>query len=126
MNRHTAAQQFAVLNGEVAIGGVPVSTLTERVGGTPYYAYDRSLLTARVRLLREALPPEISLHYAIKANPKAQLSVDLAKTELTLPDGSKVKFPVDNFAQHCLLNGIDQLGYILSFDEKIKGFEAGI
>jgi diaminopimelate decarboxylase len=69
VNRHTAAQQFAVLNGEVAIGGVPVSTLTERVGGTPYYAYDRSLLTARVRLLREALPPEISLHYAIKANP---------------------------------------------------------
>jgi len=61
---------------------------------------------------------------AVKANPQARLSIDLAKTELTLPDGSKVKFPIDNFAQHCLLNGIDQLGYILSFDEKIKAYEA--
>ncbi len=61
---------------------------------------------------------------AIKADPKAQLAIDLAKLELTLPDGKKVKFPVDNFAQHCLLNGIDQLGYILSFDEKIKTYEA--
>ena len=60
---------------------------------------------------------------AVKANPKAQLSIDLAKTELTLPDGAKVKFPIDGFAQHCLLNGIDQLGYILSFDDKIKGYE---
>jgi 3-isopropylmalate/(R)-2-methylmalate dehydratase small subunit len=48
----------------------------------------------------------------------------LAKAELTLPDGSTVKFPIDNFAQHCLLNGIDQLGYILSFENKIKTYEA--
>ncbi len=61
---------------------------------------------------------------AVKADPKAQLSIDLARAELTLPDGSKVTFPIDNFAQHCLLNGIDQLGYILSFDEKIKAYEA--
>jgi 3-isopropylmalate/(R)-2-methylmalate dehydratase small subunit len=61
---------------------------------------------------------------AVKQNPKASLSIDLAQAELTLPDGAKVKFPIDNFAQHCLLNGIDQLGYILSFDDKIKAFEA--
>jgi 3-isopropylmalate/(R)-2-methylmalate dehydratase small subunit len=61
---------------------------------------------------------------AIRANPKATLAIDLAKAELTLPDGAKVTFPIDNFAQHCLLNGIDQLGYILSFDDKIKGYEA--
>ena len=60
---------------------------------------------------------------AVKANPKAQLSIDLAQAELTLPDGAKVKFPIDSFAQHCLLNGIDQLGYILSFDDKITAFE---
>ena len=59
----------------------------------------------------------------VKANPKVQLSIDLAKSELTLPDGSKVTFPIDSFAQHCLLNGIDQLGYILSFDDKIKAYE---
>ncbi len=61
---------------------------------------------------------------AVKANPKAELKVDLAKTELTLPTGETVKFPIDGFAQHCLLNGIDQLGYILSHDDKIKAYEA--
>jgi 3-isopropylmalate/(R)-2-methylmalate dehydratase small subunit len=61
---------------------------------------------------------------AVKQNPQAQLSIDLAKTELTLPDGAKVTFPIDSFAQHCLLNGIDQLGYILTFDDKIKAYEA--
>jgi 3-isopropylmalate/(R)-2-methylmalate dehydratase small subunit len=60
---------------------------------------------------------------AQKADPKAQITVDLTEKLLTLPDGSTTSFPVDPFAQHCLLNGIDQLGYILSFDDKISGFE---
>jgi 3-isopropylmalate/(R)-2-methylmalate dehydratase small subunit len=60
---------------------------------------------------------------ALKADPKAQLSVDLSRRELSLPDGSKVTFPIDTFAQHCLLNGIDQLGYILGFDAQIRKFE---
>ncbi|HEX3777866.1 MAG TPA: 3-isopropylmalate dehydratase small subunit [Polyangiaceae bacterium] len=59
-----------------------------------------------------------------RADPKAQISVDLTNTTLTLPDGSTTKFPIDAFAQHCLLNGIDQLGYILGFDEKIKAYES--
>jgi diaminopimelate decarboxylase len=46
-----------------------VDVLAERVGETPFFAYDRGLLTARVAKLREALPPEIDLGYAIKANP---------------------------------------------------------
>ena len=57
---------------------------------------------------------------AQRADAKAQISVDLTSKRLTLPDGSSTTFPVDSFAQHCLLNGIDQLGYILSFEEKIK------
>jgi 3-isopropylmalate/(R)-2-methylmalate dehydratase small subunit len=61
---------------------------------------------------------------AIQKDPHAPLSIDLAKSELTLPDGSKTTFPIDGFAQHCLLNGIDQLGYILSFEDKIKAYEA--
>jgi 3-isopropylmalate/(R)-2-methylmalate dehydratase small subunit len=69
-------------------------------------------------------PTHAKIVAALKANPKAELKVDLAKTELTLPDGATVKFPIDGFAQHCLLNGIDQLGYILSHDEKIKAYEA--
>jgi 3-isopropylmalate/(R)-2-methylmalate dehydratase small subunit len=53
----------------------------------------------------------------------AKVTVDLASTTLTLPDGSTAKFPIDSFSKHCLLNGIDQLGYILSFDDQIKAFE---
>ena len=60
---------------------------------------------------------------AQRADAKAQISVDLTSKRLTLPDGSSTTFPVDSFAQHCLLNGIDQLGYILSFEEKIKNYE---
>ena len=69
MTRHVAAQRFAVVDGELRVGGIPLSLLTERMGGTPYFAYDRALLTARVQALREVMPPEIKLHYAIKANP---------------------------------------------------------
>ena len=55
--------------GELAIGGVPISRLAERVGATPFYAYDRELIRARVAFLRAALPAEVKLHYAMKANP---------------------------------------------------------
>jgi diaminopimelate decarboxylase len=51
------------------VGGVPVDRLAERVGSTPFFAYDRRLLTERVGLLRATLPPAIELSYAIKANP---------------------------------------------------------
>jgi len=77
-------------------------------------------------LLPVVVSPETyqKLLAATRADAKAQISVDLTKTTLTLPDGSTTTFPIDAFAQHCLLNGIDQLGYILSFDDKIKSFEA--
>jgi 3-isopropylmalate/(R)-2-methylmalate dehydratase small subunit len=76
-------------------------------------------------LLPVVVSPEIyrRLLAATRADAKAQISVDLSNTTLTLPDGSTTLFPVDPFAQHCLLNGIDQLGYILSFDDEIKAFE---
>jgi len=61
--------QFEVIDGRLAVGGVPVDRLAERVGGTPFFAYDRSLLTARVELLRATLPAGIQLGYAVKANP---------------------------------------------------------
>jgi 3-isopropylmalate/(R)-2-methylmalate dehydratase small subunit len=64
------------------------------------------------------------LQSAVGADPATKVSIDLESTELTLPDGSKVSFPVDPFARHCLLNGIDELGYILSFDDRIKSYEA--
>jgi diaminopimelate decarboxylase len=62
--------QFPVAdNGELLVGGQRLSVLAERVGQTPFYAYDRGLLKARVAELRAALPQGIELHYAMKANP---------------------------------------------------------
>ncbi|MEV4277857.1 pyridoxal-dependent decarboxylase, exosortase A system-associated [Actinoplanes xinjiangensis] len=64
---------FESVDGELAVGGVPVSRLTERVGSTPFFAYDRRLLTERVALLRRHLPEDLQLSYAIKANPMPAL-----------------------------------------------------
>ncbi len=66
---HAPMDQFAVQDGELAIGGVRASVLAARVGQTPFYAYDRGLLRRRVAELRAALPAAVKLHYAMKANP---------------------------------------------------------
>jgi len=67
--RHAPLIQFPVKNDSLEIGGIPLSRLAARVGSTPFYAYDRAKLTERVAFLREHLPAEIHLHYAMKANP---------------------------------------------------------
>jgi diaminopimelate decarboxylase len=64
---------FDQVDGQLAVGGVPVERLTERVGSTPFFAYDRRLLTERVALLRQHLPADLQLSYAIKANPMPAL-----------------------------------------------------
>lgn len=66
---HAPMAQFTVAGGELQVGGAPLTLLAERVGSTPFYAYDRALLRARVAQLRAALPREVKLHYAMKANP---------------------------------------------------------
>ena len=55
--------------GSLIVGGDRLAMLAERVGQTPFYAYDRELLKARVAELRGALPAGVKLHYAMKANP---------------------------------------------------------
>ncbi|MCG5495362.1 pyridoxal-dependent decarboxylase, exosortase A system-associated [Ectothiorhodospira variabilis] len=70
---HSPATQFPAANGELLIGGQPLSRIAARVGRTPFYAYDRALLTRRVAHLREHLPSAIKLHYAMKANPMPAL-----------------------------------------------------
>ena len=57
------------------------------------------------------------------ANPGAELTVDLAAATLALPTGSKVPFPIEAFAQHCLLNGVDELGYLLARSGEIEAYE---
>jgi diaminopimelate decarboxylase len=51
------------------VGGIPLDRLAERVGGTPFFAYDRRLIGERIDLLRSTLPAGIDLSYAVKANP---------------------------------------------------------
>jgi len=56
--------------------------------------------------------------------PTAELSVDLASQTLSLPDERRVTFPIDGFAKACLLNGVDELGYIAGFEKEIAAFES--
>lgn len=70
---HAPMSQWPVRDGELLVGGQPISRLAARVGQTPFYAYDRGLLRARVAHLRAALPAEVKLHYAMKANPMPAL-----------------------------------------------------
>ena len=67
--RHAPMTQFASDGGQLLVGGETLSTLAERVGQTPFFAYDRALLRRRVDELRSTLPAGIRLHYAMKANP---------------------------------------------------------
>lgn len=65
----TAATSFGRMGGVLTVGGLPVDRIAARVGSTPFFAYDRSALTQRVADVRAALPDEVQLSYAVKANP---------------------------------------------------------
>lgn len=60
----------------------------------------------------------------VGSDPQAQVTIDLASQTLALPDGTKVEFPVDAFSKHCLLEGVDELGYILQQMPAIEAYEA--
>jgi 3-isopropylmalate/(R)-2-methylmalate dehydratase small subunit len=57
------------------------------------------------------------------ANPGIELDIDVAQSTLTLPDGNVVEFPIDAFARYCLVEGIDQLGFLQLQEKRIKEFE---
>jgi 3-isopropylmalate/(R)-2-methylmalate dehydratase small subunit len=77
-------------------------------------------------LLPIAIPPDAhkALLQAVAADPAATVTVDLASQTLKLPDGSSIEFPIDAFARHCMLEGIDELGYILQQDAAIATYES--
>ena len=56
-------------------------------------------------------------------NPGAEVTVDLEAARLALPNGASVSFPIDPFARYCLLNGVDELGFLLQQDAKIAAYE---
>jgi 3-isopropylmalate/(R)-2-methylmalate dehydratase small subunit len=57
-------------------------------------------------------------------NPGSEVDIDLASASLSLANGASVTFPIDPFARYCLLNGIDELGYLLQQQERIAAYEA--
>jgi diaminopimelate decarboxylase len=60
---------FTSLDGELAIDGVPVSELAARAGGTPLFVYSSAMIRTRIASLRSAMPDNLAIHYAVKANP---------------------------------------------------------
>jgi 3-isopropylmalate/(R)-2-methylmalate dehydratase small subunit len=78
--------------------------------------------------LKNGLVPVIvdaDTHAWLVANPGAEVTVDVTQLQLRLPGGRTTSFPMDGFSRFCLLNGVDQLGFLLKQDEAITRFEQG-
>jgi 3-isopropylmalate/(R)-2-methylmalate dehydratase small subunit len=60
----------------------------------------------------------------VEEDPNTSLSIDLASQTMTLPDGRAVNFPIDSFSKTCLLNGVDEIGYVLGMREQIERYES--
>jgi 3-isopropylmalate/(R)-2-methylmalate dehydratase small subunit len=76
--------------------------------------------------LKNGLVPvlvDASTHQWLLANPGVKLTIDIEKRTVALPDGSEVAFPIDGFSRYCLMNGLDQLGFLLESEDRIKAFE---
>ena len=63
-------------------------------------------------------------HRWLLANPGIELTLDVEAKLLTLPDGNTVDFPIENFSRYCLLNGVDQLGFLMEQADAISAYEA--
>jgi 3-isopropylmalate/(R)-2-methylmalate dehydratase small subunit len=66
---------------------------------------------------------DAAAHAQLLAAPDAQVTVSVVDQTLTLPDGTKVQFPIDPFARYCLLHGVDELDFLLSQEDAIAAFE---
>jgi 3-isopropylmalate/(R)-2-methylmalate dehydratase small subunit len=73
-------------------------------------------------LLPIVVSPEI--HKKLFSMPDSSVHVDLATRTLTLADGTKAEFPVDSFSQQCMLDGVDELGFIQKHEDQIKAYES--
>jgi len=76
--------------------------------------------------LKNGLLPVVvdeATHGWLLAHPGAEVEIDLAATTLRLPTGATVEFPIEAFSRYCLMNGIDELGYLLSRSADIERYE---
>jgi len=64
------------------------------------------------------------VHKKLVAQKDGKVAIDLASQTLTLPDGSKCEFPIDAFSKTCLLEGVDELGYIQGHEAQIAAYES--
>ncbi len=85
----------------------------------------------RINALRNGLltvaierPLQRQLVELVEQDPESEIAIDLETSTLTLPDGVKIRFDIDPFARRCLLEGIDQLGYLLRQDSQIAEYES--
>jgi 3-isopropylmalate/(R)-2-methylmalate dehydratase small subunit len=80
----------------------------------------------RTNSLKNGLLPVVvdeASHAWLLANPGVEVSIDVENTTLTLPDGRVIRFPLEGFARYCLLNGVDELGYLLTQNAAISAYE---
>jgi len=81
----------------------------------------------RYNSLKNGLLPVVvddATHAWLLANPGAEVEIDLDSATLKLPGREPVRFPIDPFARYCLMNGVDELGFLLSKDAAIKQYES--
>jgi 3-isopropylmalate/(R)-2-methylmalate dehydratase small subunit len=62
-------------------------------------------------------------HAWLLDNPGAEIEIDVVNSTVTLPTGETVEYPIDAFARYCLVEGIDQLGYLLQNQDAIRDYE---
>ncbi|MGH8202470.1 MAG: 3-isopropylmalate dehydratase small subunit [Steroidobacteraceae bacterium] len=80
----------------------------------------------RANALKNGLLPVIvdqATHGWLLQHPGADLTIDLESSTLTLPDGQTVRFPLEPFARYCLLNGVDELGFLRGREAQIQAYE---
>jgi 3-isopropylmalate/(R)-2-methylmalate dehydratase small subunit len=80
----------------------------------------------RSNSLKNGLLPVVvdeATHGWLVANPGVEVEVDLGATRLRLPDGREAHFPIEAFSRYCLMNGVDELGYLLAQADAIAAYE---
>ena len=83
----------------------------------------------RSNALKNGLLPivlEPAAHAKLIAAPGFQIRVDLESQTVTLPDGGTAKFPIESFSRYCLMNGVDELGFLLQQADAIAAFESKV
>lgn len=107
--QHVPMSQFSVRNNNLVIGDFELTQVSERVGQTPFYAYDRQLLTQRVANLRKAMPEGLKIHYAMKANPMPAVVQHMASITdgLDVASAGEMKVALDTImpAEHISMAG---------------------